>query len=85
MRRAILELLDDDALLGRFWVGRGDNDAAQAGSLRTKLETTARAEYACSLRSWFARLRPLDAWGDGNTLIGAALLFNVRIHVISTL
>jgi len=36
-------------------------------------------------RSWFARLRPLDAWGDGNTLIGAALLFNVRIHVISTL
>ena len=43
-----------------------------------------RAEHGWNLRRWFQQMRNLDEWGDGNTLIGAALLFKVRIHVIST-
>ena len=71
MRDAILDALADDELLNRFWVGESDADAVQAGSLRTKLEENVRAEYGCTLRAWFRRLRKHDEWGDGNTLIGS--------------
>ena len=44
----------------------------------------ARGDREWTLREWFVKMRSLREWGDGNTLIGAALLKRVRIHVLTT-
>lgn len=80
LRAAILDLLDDDALLDT------DRPAlAPIFNLRATLAAeAARGDRKWTLREWFAKMRSLREWGDGGTLIGAALLCRVRVHILTT-
>lgn len=84
LRRAIVATLEDESLLERLWVASSDSDTAPAelGRLRRTLEIGAK-QSDCTLNRWYEKMRLISEWGDGNTLIGAALLQRVRIHVVS--
>ena len=81
-----MAVLNNHAVQDRPWLGAVANESDQAPvfNLRTTLAAeAARSDRKWSLAQWFARMRVDGEWGvgqgDGNTLIGAVLLFNVRL------
>ena len=85
LRAAIVDLLDDDALLERSWLDTDRPALAPIFNLRATLAAeAARGDRKWTLREWFAKMRSLREWGDGGTLIGAALLCRVRVHILTT-
>lgn len=82
VRDALVATLDDAALLERIWLAPGDGDAVGITTLRAQVLAQA-ARMGRTLPQWYERMRRRDEWGDGATLIAAALLFQVNIHVLS--
>ena len=83
-RHAILRQLADAALQDRSWVGVADQDAVPLTNLRATLAANAARFGGRSLHEWFQAMYDPNEFGDANTLIGAVLLFRVRIRVLST-
>jgi len=84
LRAALVATLEDSELLGCVWLAEGDCDATSVTYLRDEVRAQA-ARSGYTLDQWFTRMRRDSEWGDGATLIVAALLFNVRIHVLTVL
>lgn len=84
IRAAFISTLDNVDLLDRAWLNDGDSDRASITRLRDEIEAQA-ARLRRTVPQWFACMRLLHEWGDGGTLIAAALHFRVRVHVISTM
>ena len=84
---AVMAALDDADLQERAWLLSSESDATAVINLRAPLAAEdARADRKWTLDEWFRKMRKEGEWGDGNTLIGATLFFQVRIeHAISTL
>ena len=77
LRQAVVAVLDEDELQERPWLGgANESDQVPIFNLRATLAAeAARCDRGWSLAQRFARMRVVGEWGDGNTLIGTALLF----------
>ena len=76
-----MAVLNNHTVQDRPWLGvANESDQSPLFNLRATLAAeAARSDRKWSLAQWFARMRIDGEWGDGNTLIGAVLLFNVRV------
>lgn len=82
LRHSLLELLNNDQLTAGLWIASGYGDRSPGSTLRAHLNAIMTAQGE-SFDEWRERLRDPFEWGDGATLIAAALKFKVRIHVLS--
>lgn len=76
LRAALVDVIADEDLLNRPW-----GESVNAGSLRDVIGAQA-ARNGWSIEQWAGRMRGAHEWGDGATLIAAAVLFRVRVQVI---
>ena len=82
LRQQVVEELKRPDNLSSEWIAPGTPSAHRERTLRHTLTQAAAVMGYHSLSHWFERMTLRHTWGDGNTLLGAALLLNVRINVI---